>query len=99
MRNIVGRVEVTVAWGIEWEIWVRFSAVILAAISDSTEVPEGPTRRCRCTWDIPRVGLKEIDLVQRSVVVTPRQESEEDQQDGACHKEQAHKAQRRSFSM
>jgi hypothetical protein len=33
------------------------------------------------------------------VVVTPRQESEEDQQDGACHKEQAHKAQRRSFSM
>jgi len=96
MRNIVGRTEVTVAWGIEWEVCVSFSTSILA-VAYSAEIPECPARYCRCTWNIPRFGLEEIDLVQWCGVVRTRQESEEDQQDRCCHEEQAQKAQRYSF--
>lgn len=96
IRNILSRVEVTVAWGIEGEVRVRFPAVILPASSDPAEVPECPARERRCAGYIPGVGLEEVDLIERRGVATTGQKSQENQQDGACHKEQAHKAQRRS---
>lgn len=68
MRDILGRIEVTVTWGIEWEVGVRCSTVILA-ISHSTKAPESPARCCWCAWDISCVGLEEVDLVQWSGVV------------------------------
>lgn len=77
-RDILGRVKVTVAWGVKWEIHMGISAVILAVLH-SAEVPEGPTRGWRCAWDISRVRLEEVNLVQRIAVACTSQQSEEDQ--------------------
>lgn len=92
MRDILGRVEVTVAWGVKWEVRMGVSAGIIA-VAHPTEVPECPTREWRCTWDISRFRLHEVDFVQRIAVVCTSQQSEEDQQNRRCHEKQAREAQ------
>lgn len=59
----------------------------------STDLPERPARSGRGTWDVARIGLEEVDLVQWVGVANTTQQCEEDQQDGAGHEEQADKAQ------
>ena len=93
MRDIFGRVKVTMAWGVEWEIHMGLSAVTPAVGVHSTEVPECPSRDRCCAWDISRVCLEEVDLVQGITVAYTSQQSEEDQQNRSCHEKQARKAQ------
>lgn len=77
IRDVLGCIEVTVAWGVEWEIDMGFAAVILA-ICHSAEIPKGPARCCRGACNIACVDLEEVDLVQRRGVTSTGQKSQED---------------------
>lgn len=97
MRHIDCSVEVVVARGVEWEVGVRATAVTLAIRRDTAHVPECPARERWRPWDIARVGLEEVDLIERSVIARATQQCEEDQEDGAGHEEQAEEAKRHSY--
>lgn len=89
--------KVTVAWGVEGEVGVRATAVIATTRSHIADVPECPTSGCRSSWDIARVGLEEVHLIQGCAVSRSAQKCKEDEQDGTGHEEQAEEAQRRSY--
>lgn len=78
---------------------MRASAIIATIGSHIADVPERPTRGCRRSWDITRVGLEEVHLIQWRGVSRSAQECEEDEQDGAGREEKAKEAQRRSYPM
>lgn len=82
---------------VEGEVWVRLAADTPAIARHSTDLPERPARRGRGAWDVARVGLEEVDLVQRVGIASTTQQCEEDQQDGTGHEEQADEAQRHSY--
>lgn len=96
LGNIVGRAEVTAAWGIEGEVGVRATAVTPTTGGHIADVPEGPTRGCRGPWDVARVGLEEVDLIQGCAIARSAQECEENEQDGTGREEKAEEAQRHS---
>lgn len=97
LGDILHSAKVTVAWGVEGEVGVRATAVIATTGSHIADVPECPTSGCRSSWNIARIGLEEVHLIQRCAVSCSGQECEEDEQDGSGHEEQAEEAQRRSY--
>lgn len=79
MRHIGRRAKVVGVRGIEWEVRVRAPADALAICIHTAHIPEGPSRGDRSAWNIVRIGLEEVDLIQRGAVAGAAQQCEKDQ--------------------
>lgn len=77
MRHINGGVKVAMAWGVEREVRVRATAITPAIALHCAQLPECPARNGWSAWDVARVGLEEVDLVQRVGVGSTTQQCEE----------------------
>lgn len=73
---------------------MRATAVISTAGGHIADVPEGPTSGGWGSWDVARVGLEEVNLIQGCAVARSAQECEEDEQDGTGREEKAEEAER-----
>lgn len=70
--NVLLSIEVGATWGVEWEVWVDFAAVV-TAIVHTTHVPERPSRSVRGSWNVASVRLHKVDVIQRRYIASARQ--------------------------
>lgn len=69
----------------------------IAPIDDAARVPKSPPRQRRCSGYITGIGLEEIELIGRVVVIGSAEKCQEYEENGACDKDEGGESEKRAW--